>query len=319
MKNKISINEKANKLLDFLVQEKDKLGIEVFKGPLGCNIIDAGVRTKGSVEAGLIVSEICLGGLGKTSLLPYNNIEISAYAINVYATEPVLSCLGSQYAGWSLSSGDFFSLGSGPVRSIAQKEEIFKELKYKEKPQNTVVVLEVEKFPPEAIVKKIATDCNLEPEKISFIVTPTISLSGNIQVVSRVLEVAIHKIHELRFPLEKIEHGLGFAPLPPIAKDFITGMGRTNDAIIYGGVVQLMIQGSDSELEELSRKLPSNSSKDYGKPFKEIFKNYEMDFYKIDGSLFSPAVIIINSVDSGRTFRGGKVNEELIKKSFFDV
>jgi len=96
-------------------------------------------------------------------------------------------------------------------------------------------------------------------------------------------------------------------------------MGRTNDAIIYGGVVQLMIQGSDSELEELSRKLPSNSSKDYGKPFKEIFKNYEMDFYKIDGSLFSPAVIIINSVDSGKTFRGGKVNEELIKKSFFDV
>ena len=179
--------------------------------------------------------------------------------------------------------------------------------------------MEVEKFPPEAIVKKIAADCNLEPEKISFIVTPTISLSGNIQVVSRVLEVAIHKIHELRFPLERIEHGLGFAPLPPIAKDFITGMGRTNDAIIYGGVVQLMIQGSDSELEELSRKLPSNSSKDYGKPFKEIFKNYEMDFYKIDGSLFSPAVIIINSVDSGKTFRGGKVNEELIKKSFFDV
>ena len=41
-----------------------------------------------------------------------------------------------------------------------------------------------------------------------------------------------------------------------------------------------------------------------------------MDFYKIDGSLFSPAVIIINSVDSGKTFRGGKVNEELIKKSF---
>ena len=319
MKNELSINEKTNKLVDFLVQEKEKLGIEVSNGPFDCKIIDAGVKAKGSVEAGLIISEICLGGLGKTSLLPYSNIEISAYAINVFAAEPVLSCLGSQYAGWSLSSGDFFSLGSGPVRSIAQKEEIFKELKYKDRPQKTVVVLEVDKFPPEEIVTKISTDCNLEPEKISFIITPTISLPGNIQVVSRVLEVAIHKIHELRFPLEKIEHGLGFAPLPPIAKDFITGMGRTNDAIIYGGVVQLMIQGSDSELEELSRKLPSNSSKDYGKPFKEIFKNYEMDFYKIDGSLFSPAVIIINSVDSGRTFRGGKVNEELIKKSFFDV
>ena len=205
MKNKISINEKANKLVKFLVQEKERLGIEVFKGPLDCKIIDAGVNTKGSVEAGLIISEICLGGLGKTSLLPYSNIQISAYAINVFAAEPVLSCLGSQYAGWSLSSGDFFSLGSGPVRSIAQKEQIFKELNYKDNPQNTVVVLEVDKFPPEEIVTKIATDCSLEPEKISFILTPTISLSGNIQVVSRVLEVAIHKIHELKFPLESIQ------------------------------------------------------------------------------------------------------------------
>jgi len=317
MKNEISINEKANKLVDYLIQEEEKLGIEVSNGPFDCKIIDAGVKTRGSVEAGLIISEICLGGLGKTSLIPYNNIEISAYAVNVFAAEPVLSCLGSQYAGWSLSSGDFFSLGSGPVRSIAQKEEIFKELNYKDRPQNTVVVLEVDKFPPEEIVTKIATDCNLEPKKISFILTPTISLSGNIQVVSRVLEVAIHKIHELKFPLEKIIHGLGFAPLPPLAKDFITGMGRTNDAIIYGGVVQLMMNGSDSELKDLSKKLPSNSSKDYGKPFKEIFKNYEMDFYKIDGSLFSPAVIIINSIDTGRTFRGGSINEKLIKKSFF--
>ena len=317
MKNEISINEKTNKLVDYLVQEEEKLGIEVSNGPFDCKIIDAGVKTRGSVEAGLIISEICLGGLGKTSLIPYNNIEISAYAVNVFAAEPVLSCLGSQYAGWSLSSGDFFSLGSGPVRSIAQKEEIFKELNYKDRPQNTVVVLEVDKFPPEEIVTKIATDCNLEPKKISFILTPTISLSGNIQVVSRVLEVAIHKIHELKFPLEKIIHGLGFAPLPPLAKDFITGMGRTNDAIIYGGVVQLMMNGSDSELKDLSKKLPSNSSKDYGKPFKEIFKNYEMDFYKIDGSLFSPAVIIINSIDTGRTFRGGSINEKLIKKSFF--
>ena len=86
--------------------------IEIFEGPLDCKIIDAGVNAKGSVEAGLIISEICLGGLGKASLHPYSNIEISPYAINVFATEPVLSCLGSQYAGWSLSSSDFFSLGS---------------------------------------------------------------------------------------------------------------------------------------------------------------------------------------------------------------
>ena len=211
----------------------------------------------------------------------------------------------------------FFSLGSGPVRSIAQKEVIFEEIKYKDKSKKTSVVLEVDKFPPEEIVKKISTDCNLDCANITFILTPTTSICGNIQVVARVLEVAIHKIHELKFPLNQIVHGLGFAPLPPIAKDFVNGMGRTNDSIIYGGVVQLMMRGSDEELNQLSKNLPSNSSKDYGKPFKEIFESYNMDFYKIDGSLFSPAIVIINSLDSGKTFRGGHVNEELIKKSFF--
>ena len=43
--------------------------------------------------------------------------------------------------------------------------------------------------------------------------------------------------------------------MPPIAKDFVTGMGRTNDSIIYGGVVQLMMKGTDQELDELSKVL----------------------------------------------------------------
>ena len=317
MKKKISINKLTNPLVEFLIKEKDRLSIEVHKGSKGCRIIDAGINVSGCIEAGLIISRICLGGLGSVSINPNEKINLSSYNINVHASKPVLSCLGSQYAGWSLSSKDFFSLGSGPVRSLAQKEKIFEEIKYEDKSKKTSVILEVDKFPPAEIVKKIATDCSLDYKDITFILTPTTSICGNIQVVARVLEVAIHKIHEIKFTLNQIVHGLGFAPLPPIAKDFVTGMGRTNDSIIYGGVVQLMMKGSDNELRELSERLPSNSSKDYGKPFKEIFENYDKDFYKIDGSLFSPAAVIINSMDSGKTFRGGNVNEELIKKSFF--
>ena len=317
MKKKISVNEIANPLVNFLIKEKDRLSIDVVCGPKDCTIIDAGINVDGSVEAGLIISKICLGGLGSVKINPNHQTNLSAYNVNVYASKPVISCLGSQYAGWSLSSKDFFSLGSGPVRSIAQKEEIFRDIEYKDSSKKTSVVLEVDKFPPEEIVEKIANDCSLDCKDITFILTPTTSICGNIQVVARVLEVAIHKIHEINFPLNQIVHGLGFAPLPPIAKDFVSGMGRTNDSIIYGGVVQLMMRGSDDELSELSKKLPSNSSNDYGRPFKEIFQSYDMDFYKIDGSLFSPAVVIINSLDSGKTFKGGSINEELIKKSFF--
>ena len=37
----------------------------------------------------------------------------------------------------------------------------------------------------------------VSPNNLTFILTPTTSICGTIQVVSRVLEVAIHKIHEL--------------------------------------------------------------------------------------------------------------------------
>ncbi|MAI28910.1 MAG: methenyltetrahydromethanopterin cyclohydrolase [Rickettsiales bacterium] len=318
MKSKFnfSVNKYSNQLVEDLIKHKEKFNLEVSRGPLNCNIIDAGINIAGSIKAGLKISEICLGGLGDVSIFPSPKINISSYTISVHSSKPVLACLGSQYAGWSLSHESFFSLGSGPVRSIVQKEKIFKELNYVDKSSKTSVVLEVDKFPPKEVVKKVSIDSNVKPENLTFIITPTTSICGNIQVVARVLEVAIHKIHELKFPLERVIHGIGYAPLPPLAKDFITGMGRTNDAIIYGGVVQLIIDGPEDDLIKLSKNLPSSSSSDYGKPFKEIFKHYNHDFYKIDGSLFSPALIIVNSKFSGKTYKGGKINEKLITKSF---
>ena len=117
----------------------------------------------------------------------------------MFIHEPVLACLGSQYAGWSLSHENFFSLGSGPIRSIVQKEEIFSELNYKDKNTKTVAILEVDSLPPKEIIKKVSSDSKIKPENLTFILTPTTSITGNIQVVARVLEVAIHKIHELKF------------------------------------------------------------------------------------------------------------------------
>ena len=311
-----SINKITNELTNYLVKNKDRLNIEIYDGPLNCKIIDAGIKANGSIEAGLRISEICLGGLGKVNLVPNKNSKTYGWDINVSASRPVLACLGSQYAGWSLNHNNFFSLGSGPARSIAQKEEIFKEIKYIDKSNKTVLILEVDNVPPEEIVNKVSSDCKISPEGLIFILTPTISISGNIQVVSRVLEVAIHKIHELKFPLERIIHGFGTAPLPPLGKNFVQGMGRTNDSIIYGGIVQLYISGPEDEIKRLSGQLPSLNSKDYGKPFKEIFESYSMDFYKIDGTLFSPACVIINSINSGKTYSSGRINDKLLNQSF---
>jgi methenyltetrahydromethanopterin cyclohydrolase len=209
--------------------------------------------------------------------------------VNVHTSNPVLACLGSQYAGWSLAHEKYYALGSGPARAMAKKtkdgvtmpvEELYKELDYQDSCEKTVLVIENDKLPPVEIVEKVANACGVSPENLTIIVAPTSSLAGCVQVVGRVLEVALHKAHALHFPLENIVDGSGCAPLCPPHPDFVQAMGRTNDAILFAGQVHIFVKGSDEEAEKLARELPSSTSKDYGKPFAQVFKEYKYDFFK---------------------------------------
>jgi methenyltetrahydromethanopterin cyclohydrolase len=177
-------------------------------------------------------------------------------------------------------------------------------------------VLEVDSYPPVEIADKVAKDCGINADKLTFILTPTSSLAGVMQIAIRVLEVAMHKAHTLNFPMGKIIDGYGVTPVAPPGGDFMTGMGRTNDAILYGGMVQLFVDCNDEEAEDLANKMPSNTSSDYGRPFGEIFKTYEYDFFKIDPMLFSPAKIIITNVKTGKNYTAGELNEAMLKTSF---
>ena len=61
----------------------------------------------------------------------------------------------------------------------------------------------------------------------------------------------MHKIHTLHFPLEHVLDGMASAPLPPPSPDFLTGMGRTNDAILFGGHAHVFVTGSDEDSNTL--------------------------------------------------------------------
>ena len=316
----ISVNNKSQELVKDLISNRDYYRINVEKGHNGCTIIDAGVNAFGNMEAGRVISEICLGGLGRVHIL--NTLQNSEWPLTVHVNtnDPVIACLGSQYAGWSLSSKEegskFNALGSGPARSLALKEPLFKDINYSDKSDKTCIVMEVDSFPPNDIVEKIASDTKVDPKNLTIILTPTSSIAGNIQVVSRVLEVALHKAHELKFSMSEIIEGFGSSPIPPTSPDFLTAMGRTNDAIIFAGITQLLVNTTDEKAEELCKKMPSSTSSDYGKPFANIFKDYDYDFFKIDANLFSPSKVIISNMKTGNTFIAGKIDNELMKKSF---
>ena len=320
MNDKISINKTVKPLVEKLLDTADQLNISVHTTDGGAKIIDAGINYNGCLESGRLITEICMGGLGKVDLTMSSNTPDWPLTINVHSTDPVLSCLASQYAGWNLSfvkeEDNFNALGSGPCRALALKEDLFNDLNYSDKFYSTVVVLEVDRNPPQEIIDKITNDCGVSEKNLTIILTPTRSLSGSVQVVGRVLEVGMHKLHEIGFPLDKVIDGFGSAPVPPPAPDFLIGMGRTNDAILYGGTVHLFVDVPDDEAFELAKRLPSSTSSDYGKPFADIFKEYKYDFYKIDKLLFSPAKVIVSTIKTGKTFIEGSTNIDLVEKSF---
>jgi methenyltetrahydromethanopterin cyclohydrolase len=314
----LSVNQTSAPIVASLIAGADALNIGVTKHDLGCVVVDAGIKHAGSAEAGRMIAEICMGGLGEVSLVADNRFDGFSDGIYVKSDNPVIACLASQYAGWALSHEKFFSLGSGPARALAQREEVFKDINYQDTGSSTCIVLETDQIPPNEVIEKILRDTKLKAEQLTIILTPTTSIAGTVQVVGRVLEVALHKAHTLHFDLGNIVSGTGLAVLPPVGKDFMTGMGRTNDAILFGGFVALKVKGSDAEAEKLANNLPSSASKDYGKTFGEVFKFYDMDFYKIDPMLFSPATVKVTNVDTGSVFEAGQLNAELIAVSFND-
>ncbi len=312
----VSVNKHVFPLVESLIADADKLRLHVQRLDDGCTIVDAGIEAVGGLEAGRRIAEICMGGLGTVTLAHSPYTGRWPLTVNVHSANPVISCLGSQYAGWSLSHEKFYALGSGPARALCLKEELFRELGYADRGDATCLVMEVDKRPPLPLVEKIAAACKVTPDGLTTILTPTSSLAGSMQVVARVLEVAMHKAHELHFPLEHILDGSGSAPFCPPAPDFIKAMGRTNDAILFAGQVHLFVGGGDDAADQLARQLPSSVSKDYGKPFAEVFKEYEYDFFKIDPMLFSPASVIVTAVESGNSFHAGHLDEALLERSF---
>ncbi|MDP1596730.1 MAG: methenyltetrahydromethanopterin cyclohydrolase [Methylotenera sp.] len=316
LQSHLSVNQLSEPLVKKLLENSTALQLGVSQHETGCTIVDAGIAHVGCAEAGRIVAEICMGGLGQVTLQSDDRFAGWYDAIAVSSTQPVLACLASQYAGWALSHEKFFSLGSGPARALAQREDLFKELNYQDESTSTCIVLETDKVPPVPVIEKIVRDTKIAPENLTIILTPTSSIAGVVQIVGRVLEVALHKAHTLHFPLQQIVSGTGLAVLPPVSKDFMTGMGRTNDAILFGGQVTLQVTGDDATASNLASNLPSSASKDYGRTFAEVFKSVNMDFYKIDPMLFSPAKVTVTNLDTGSVFEAGQLNADLIELSF---
>jgi methenyltetrahydromethanopterin cyclohydrolase len=237
--------------------------------------------------------------------------------VAVATDHPVTACMTSQYAGWQIKVGKFFAMGSGPMRAAYGKEELFDRIGGREQAPVAVGVLEARKLPDEAVTRYLCERLNLPESKLTLLVAPTGSMAGILQVVARSVETALHKLYELKFDLNQIVSGFGTAPVPPVVPDDLEAIGRTNDAILYGGRVILGVRADDDQLGEIGPKVPSSASPDHGAPFAAIFERYGRDFYKIDPMLFSPAQIVFQNLQTGKSHAFGRLEPTVLQRSFF--
>jgi methenyltetrahydromethanopterin cyclohydrolase len=299
-----------------MMSDARRLRIVAGQSPCGTRLIDCGIRAQGGLEAGRRLAEVCLAGLGRVEFERAADEFGTGLAVTVATDHPLAGCMASQYAGWRIAGEEYFAMGSGPMRASAGKEHLFDTIGNREQSDVAVGILETARLPPDTVCQDIARQCAVAPQNLTLLVAPTASLAGSIQVVARSVETALHKLFELGFDLSRITSGSGVAPLPPASADDLAAIGRTNDAILYGGEVMLWVRGDDASLEAIGPRVPSGASADYGQTFAAIFERYNRDFYRIDPHLFSPAVVSFANLDTGRTFRFGHTLPRVIHESF---
>jgi methenyltetrahydromethanopterin cyclohydrolase len=312
----ISLNSRAMAIVQTLFTRADELRIAFHPIDGGGHYVDFGITMRGGLRAGVELARVCLSDLADVSIVPGDLDGRHFPLVQVVTDHPVQACLASQYAGWALKDGKFFAMGSGPMRAAAGSEAIYDVIGFRETADAVVGVLETRKPPPPAIVAKIASACRVEHNAVTLLVAPTASLAGGIQIVARSVETSLHKLAELKFDLSRILSAHGTAPVPPVAATDLAAIGRTNDSVLYGARVVLSVTGDDASLVAVGPQVPSSSSRDYGEPFAAIFARYNNDFYAVDPHLFSPAEVVFQNVETGKTHAFGGVNDEVLARSF---
>jgi methenyltetrahydromethanopterin cyclohydrolase len=315
---RLSLNERALALADRLAADAAAARVEVATLSNGTRVIDCGAAAAGGFEAGRSFAEICMGGLGNVAYAPLVVEGRWLPALTVTTDRPAAACLAAQYAGWRIDRDGYFAMGSGPGRALIRAEDLYDDLDWDEVASAAILCLETREAPPAGVADFVAERAGVEPSALTLLFAPTASVAGGVQIAARVVETALHKLHELDFDVRRVVAGWGSCPLPPVAGDDMAAIGRTNDAVLYGGQVHLTVEADDDDaLRELVERLPASASSDYGEPFGKVLKGADFDFYKIDPLLFSPAQIRLTSVGSGRSFEAGRVNLEVLERSFW--
>jgi len=321
----LSVNAKAHKLVERLADDPAGYGVRVTKTDNGATVIDAGVEVAGSISAGRVVAEVCMGGLGEATIGMGSYGDMELPTVTVRTDLPAIALLACQLAGWKIQGKEeTYGYGSGPARALAEKPKrllpnlLFEQLGYKDESEVAVIFMEpmAKRLPGDSEAEFLATNCNTKPENVFMLVASTSSLTGAVQISGRVAEMGLYKLVQLGYNPLKVKSAIGVAPIATNQQDEDRAMGTCNDCIILAGSTYYVTRTDEGEeIGGLIKSVPSGSSSNYGKPFYDTFVEAGRDFHKIDPGLFSPAQIMVSDSRTGKTVKAGRVDAALLKRS----
>lgn len=306
-----SLNRNAIELVDEAIDFAGELNVAVSELPSGAMVLDFGVEADGGIEAGLLLTEIQTAGIATVQTRMDTVANATLPHVELSTDHPALALLCSQKAGWELTVDDFDGLGSGPARALVGEESEFERVGYYDEFDLTVLAIESDQLPGEAVVEAIAERAGVEDSGVFLPTYPTASAVGSVTAAARAAELATFRLSELGYDPTNILSAAGSAPVAPVAGDEATAMGRTNDAIAYGGRAYLRVREDFGRFDEL----PSIAPAEYGQPFEEIFASVEWDFEAIDPAVFAPGAVTVD-VEGGPTYALGETDQQLLAESF---
>jgi methenyltetrahydromethanopterin cyclohydrolase len=305
-----SLNRMALELVDEALEFADELAADAFELDNGATVIDLGVEAVGGIEAGLLLAEIQTGGLATVTTRAGEVAGAPIPHVELHTDHPALSLLCAQKAGWD-SFETYEGLGSGPARALVAEEEEFARLGYREDGEFAVLCLESERLPDEAVAAEVAELCGVDPGSTFLPTFATDSVAGSVTLAARAGELAAFRLSELGYDLRALLTVHGSAPVAPVAGDYETAVGRTNDALAYGGRVHATIEEEFDRLDETV----SSAASAHGEPFVEIFEAADWTFADVPVELFAPAQVTYDVV-GGPTRVVGHTEEETLAASF---
>ncbi len=312
-----SVNQAATALIKDAIARADALNILVSRADCGATLVDMGLHCVGGWEAGRIFVEAGLGGLGRASYGAFPLGGATLPSINVWVDDPVLATVASQAGDWKLSDGEFAAIGSGPARAIAHQDQWSRQAHYTDQADEVVIQLQTNRVPDDAVCLRVAEACGVKAENVYVVFAPTGCLVGSIQVASRTVEQVMVKLLVHGYDVHTVRAGFGVAPVAPVAGYEGEAMGRVNDCLIYGGSTLLYVDTQDAAIEKVIGDLcfDVHAGELWGLPFAKIFERFGRNWFQVPHLVDSPARVLMNNLRSGRTFAGGQINHDVLRKS----